>query len=522
MKSLQLVFDMPTHILFTQDGKWLHYNTQTKELHTEIKIDIQNSIVVTFDEKLPYRDHYYDLKVGFKLLDFNSCSTLNFMCMKYLHKRLDKLNFNNCSPEAYRAEAIWRIWEKVSRQILKLSMLPRFELEMYFISYAYKLENRKFKVNKDAINDEIIGLRNKFKGKNILSLSEQKAILDELQINWKDLYSGKTNFSHKFLKASGDQRLIDHVEVSRAKSFKDHLMGYDTDPSNPIFSADEVSYTMNTHHYITGRVFYVNKNIQGLADRFWGEPGFKTFDYISQEMYIYLAVFNPEMRTIFYRSGYKDFYAFMYCHMKGLKVSEAEYYEDPARVNGRKMMKGMLIPLMNGMKADSICWRLGLQYESMIPFFNRLEKVMEFNKNRNSMLDTLANEKVVLISRNLGFLKSNKFDHFIKLHSEMLRITKNRDFAQYGASTFDQNILDEYAELRENIGRRIVALRIQSLGAAIIKKAVVMLMDKGYDVVLCKHDDVTVANKGDYSLCPKIMEQASTQIIGRAIPVKVS
>ena len=491
-------------VVYKNGDGWHLYSSNRRKVETRSYMDwADGKIYVSIGQSFDTKRLVYDVFTIEKILDHEKSITPESLYRKYYLKKNDKpFKVKTLISLAYG------VFTRQYQEIFKRGLLECISFEAEIQGTIARINSRLFHLNAVLFKDELDWCNAIIeKHKNVTT--SRKLIIDYCKKKGYKILSGSSFYlrkPNKYKFTNIDDPIVkDYLEKSKAISHLQFLKQFDSTSRRDYWAADHVSVNHLCYGAINGRIYTKEPNLQALALKYYGEDCV-AFDYNAQEIMIYLHTFRPYVLDDYINSGATDFYSWLYWYVnKSFDGSPEDIrIKYPKK---RKMMKDMLLQMMNGGTINGVGASIGVEGSRLKSFFNKVYSLMGFKENREKIFRYIKNTGRFLCYDGL-FKKEVENE----ISREYKRWSKN---IQYSKGVVDKN----YKRFSGDVYFKGMNYLISSTGSLILKVAAKKIINAGFEIICLRHDEVVIVNHDKIGDVGRLMKDAYYEITGYDIGV---
>jgi hypothetical protein len=492
------------------ESKYYYYDGTNSYKDEKLFIPEGVKSVIGYDCQLVVNARILDIQTLEKVIFYHKSNTLRSLFQKYLHKTIGP----KYKPENY-PKHIYEVFYKQIKIIKSMKLETVINMESLFHSYLNRINAHEFPVNTELIKKKyvelekkMVELKNPFPSKTSLT-----KYLDKKKYNYFDIDSGQEDLSFNNLRSFKDEAIDKYVLFSLLRSDRIMIQPY---------IGDYIPINHKPYSSITGRVHTYAPNIQALSSDYY-DGNIMSFDYVSQEIMIYMHIFKPPIFYVFRESEYSDFYEFLYCYVSKVKYQPGEMNEKHKAK--RDKMKITVLSMMNGMGIDGLAFKIKVSPLSLYNLYKNIDDLCEFTKNRNELINVAIKEGYYWTCRYLGqYMKDELLDGYQRIRSKANNFWK---IPKHERDTEERGVIMEAMDKHKILSRKVIGLNVQRTASVILKLAVINLgKDRTFplNAIKClRHDEILTVDLDEVATQCVVdaMKAAHYAVLGEHISVSV-
>jgi hypothetical protein len=456
----------------------------------------------------------YDLLVAHKCLFYNRLRikdewkrysfNLTNLCQIYLHKN---------PPSTFTPAKMLDLYEdlfvKIRSEVGKGQQTVAMNFEVAF-SQTLSLLRNPIEYNVELLQSHIdycIDLERKLENEDLKGQTKLVKYLkdNKLYDQLTSIYKARVDLSHKSLLSTGDKKLADYVAWDKVREKKDRLTRYKWGSGKvPDFKQ------MGT---VTGRITTPVSEAIGVNPKYYKEGEYFTYDFVANEMMVYLNYFKPPILAEFIKSGRRDFYGFLYVYVTNDNVNPDDVKQRlPKR---RKFFKDICTKMMNGSTKEQLHVSMNISIEKADKFYDIIAGILQFKKNRDDLIKYVTHFGAYSVCPKLKMKDNNSHPGKLLKTKETVEYPMHESLAmgRNEKDAGDRSYIIDFKRTKRLVEKRVMAMRVQGTAAIIMKKCLMDLVAAGYDIVLVRYDEV-VFKGGDKGGVQEIMKASFKKIMG--------
>lgn len=487
------------YVIMQKNSVWTKYNVDNNTMEIGNVTLNPNDMHFGFNVTMP-GIVIFDILFASKLLDWQEGISFNQLCQRYLHKSSDKLRFTNCKTESYRAEAIWRIWNKVIVQIQQYDLSQALFHECKFAAVLQKINGVHLPVKKEVLNMrmESIATEYTYTITPLTNKAELVSYLKENKLYKVDPFTGKERLTHDFLLSLNNDQVNKYVTRAKLEAENKLILSYGDNDAG-LLTKDYVLVNYKQFSDVSGRVHTRTPNAQGVSKKYL-EPCI-SLDFKAQELYTYLMIYNIQFIYAFVEdsreSGNRDLYLYLYNKVMTNPVNKEVF------ASKRDQFKQIVNMMIRSAHFKDISYKINVPYEKMYDFLHTTYTILNLEQSQKNLMEYVQKTgryfRCSITKRSQGddtamFFMQNRQR---ALYLWGARNQYNKDIAagivsKIGYTAIEDRELDKFTEITEKIRRSLVGKNVQATAQTLFKKAIRLIDSKGCleYILLIIHDEL--------------------------------